>query len=80
MPNYKPLDGADEDVILGLAECNMCVSQTAKKVYLAQYTTWKRIYKIRTLTGLDPLNFYDLVELVQAVKDGKLQEMSKSSN
>lgn len=80
MHNYRPLDGADKDVILGLAECGMCAAQAAKKIYLTESTVQKRIVKIRTLTGLDPRDFYDLVKLVQAVKDGKLQNMSKSSN
>ena len=31
MHNYRPLDDADKDVILGLAECNMCAAQAAKK-------------------------------------------------
>lgn len=62
--------------ILALAANNMNVSQTAVALYMHRNTLVYHIQKVKRKTGLDPLNFYDLVELVRMAKcrraeDGK---------
>ena len=68
--NRKPftkvteLDERDYQVILSLARNNMRATETAYDLHVHRGTILYRIEKIKKITGLDAMKFYDLVNLV----------------
>ena len=56
------------EVILALADNGMKVSEVARKLYASRQSIDKHIARIREITGKDPLNFYDLYDLLLFVK------------
>lgn len=56
------------EVILALADNGMKVSEVARKMYTSRQSIDRHIDIIRKLTGKDPLNFYDLYDLLLFVK------------
>ncbi|MEA5042218.1 MAG: helix-turn-helix domain-containing protein [Oscillibacter ruminantium] len=65
----KSLSSIDAQTILMFADCNMCVSKTADNLFYHRNTIIARLQRIHAKTGLNPLSFYDLVELVAAAKE-----------
>jgi sugar diacid utilization regulator len=59
------LDKCDFLVILTLAKNNMNATDTAHELYRSRNGILYRIGKIKRITGLDPMNFYDLCRLVE---------------
>jgi DNA-binding PucR family transcriptional regulator len=59
------LDEVDYRVILALAENNMRATETAYAMHRHRNGILYRIDKIKRITGLDPMNFYDLCRLVE---------------
>lgn len=57
------------EVILALAENDMNVSRTARKMYLSVSCVRYHIGEIRRGTGLDPRKFYDLVCLADMARN-----------
>lgn len=57
------------EVILAFAECNMRVRETARKMFKHRNTVVYHLQQIKEITGLDPYNFYDLIKLVEGVKE-----------
>ena len=57
-----------KEVILAFADCNMNAAETARKTYRSYNSIEYHIGIIRTITGLDPKNFYDLGKLVMMVR------------
>ena len=57
-------------VINTLAECDMSLNMTAKKLYVHRNTLTYHIEKIKQQTGLDARRFYDLCRLLE-VANGK---------
>lgn len=66
--NYKPLDYMDYRLILILAKNNMRATETSYDLNVHRGTVVYRMGKIKALTGLDPLNFYDLCKLVEIAR------------
>lgn len=66
------LDETDWKILEEFAKNDMCVQRTANANYLANSSVYYRLRKIQHFTGLNPLRFYDLVELLQ-MKDGYLE-------
>lgn len=62
----------DLKIILAYADANMNATQAAKLVFYCRETFYDHLDTIYLVTGLNPRNFYDLIELVKRVKDGKL--------
>lgn len=58
----------EAQIILKLADCNMSVSETARQMFMHRNTIVYHAEKIKRNTGKDPLNFYDLHELVQIAR------------
>lgn len=65
---HKPLDERDFCIILTLAKNNMKATETSYDLDVHRGTVMYRIAKIKEITGLDPLNFYDLCKLVEMAK------------
>lgn len=62
------------DIILALADNQMRISQTARKLFLDRNTVVYHIGLIKSITGKDPMNFYDLCQLVQMAKGQRVNE------
>ena len=58
------MDDRDLCVIIALAECNMKVSDASRILGVHRNTVTYHLEKIKRITGLDPLSFYDLVKLL----------------
>jgi carbohydrate diacid regulator len=63
------LDDKKREIVRAFADCNMNVSATAKKLYLHRNTVVYHLEHIHRQTGLNPLNFYDLIKLLEIVED-----------
>ena len=62
------------EVITKLAENSMNTTATAKQMIMHRNSVYHHIMMIQRDTGLNPLNFYDLCELLReanAVLEGK---------
>lgn len=68
MASEKLLSEKRIDIILSLADNRMNVSEVARKQYMSRNTVVYNIERIREITGKDPLDFYDLHELVRMAK------------
>ena len=55
-------------IILALADNSMQISEAARKLYMHRNTVIYNIGRIRDITGKDPMNFYDLHDLVMLVQ------------
>ena len=64
----------DVEVILALAECGLSPSRAARELNVHRNTVLYHIGEIRNYAGLDPLNFYDMVELLERYKEKKNDE------
>lgn len=65
------MDELDMNIILELANNRMNVCEVSRILFTHRNTVSYRISKIKRLTGLDPLNFYDLYKLVGMVNGRK---------
>ena len=55
-------------IILAMAECNLNMAQTARKLYMCRNTIAYDIQSIKGKTGKDPRKFYDMCELLPMAK------------
>lgn len=58
----------DWRLVLALADNNMNETEVARSVYMHRNTVCYHLRKVKALTGLDPMRFYDLIKLVQIAK------------
>ena len=65
------MDELDMNIILELANNRMNVCEVARILFMHRNTVAYRIKKIKRITGLDLLNFYDLYKLVKIVNGRK---------
>jgi sugar diacid utilization regulator len=64
------------EVITNLAKNNMNTTATAKDMFMHRNSVYHHIWMIQRDTGMNPLNFYDLVELLRkatAVLEGEYE-------
>lgn len=64
----RDLNEFDLKIIVALADCRMNVSEAARQLYAHRNTVAYHIRRIKKITGKDPLNFYDLCDLMKAVR------------
>jgi sugar diacid utilization regulator len=57
------------EVITKLAKNNMNTTATAKEMIMHRNSVYHHIMMIQRNTGKNPLNFYDLVDLLSAAKE-----------
>ena len=79
MANKKPLSDNRCKIILALAENKMNVSEVSRQLYMHRNTVAYQIERIKQLTGKDPLNFYDLYDLVLYVKAERFRRWQMKS-
>lgn len=65
MPNE--LTKLDKDIVLSLADNDMNVSKVARALYMHRNNVIYHLRKVKSLTGLDPMKFYDLCKLIQMI-------------
>lgn len=56
------------EIVVELANCNMNISKTSKAMFMHRNNITYHIRQIRRNTGLNPLNFYELSELLPKAK------------
>ena len=54
----------EKEIIKTLADCDMNVLKTARVMHYHRSTIAYHLRSIKKKTGMDPLNFYDLVRLL----------------
>ena len=59
---------ATAEVIVALAENCLSISKAAKKIYKHRNTVVYQVEKIQRETGKNPLDFYDMLELLPIAK------------
>lgn len=63
------LTDVDVQVVLAFADNDMNVSETSRKLFMHRNTTHYHLERVGKRTGLSPLKFYDLVQLVGILKE-----------
>lgn len=67
-----------QKVILAFADCNMSGNAAAKKLFIDRSCVSYHINRIKAITGKDPRNFWDLVDLVDMVMSGEFDNKEES--
>ena len=62
---FKKLNKDDFEVVVEFAKNNMNVSETSRYLFMHRNTVVYRLERIKNDTGLNPLNFFELVQLLQ---------------
>lgn len=65
----KGLSETDIQVVIAFADSNMRPSVAAKKTFLCRNSILYHLARVKQKTGLDPFQFYDLVELMNIFYD-----------
>ena len=58
----------EAEVIIGLADNGMNVSKVAQKLFMDRSSVYRRIHNIHDDTGKNPLDFFDLLDLLPVAK------------
>ena len=66
---FETLTPDDKRVVMAFADGRMKMKEAARKERYAYTTVIYHLTSVRAKTGLDPRNFHDLAQLVQAIKD-----------
>ena len=69
--NISELTDLDWEIIFGLADNDLKVATTAKKLFMCRGSIEYHIHKIFRKTGLDPRKFHDMVKLLEIERTGK---------
>ena len=56
------------NIILALADADMCISKAARNYFMSEPGYTYQLNRIKAITGKDPTNFYDLCDLILYVK------------
>jgi DNA-binding PucR family transcriptional regulator len=59
----------DIKVVFALADCGLNPSRAARKLFVHRNTVLHHIGEIKSYTGLNPLDFYDMEELLESFKE-----------
>ena len=63
------LNEQEREVILAYADHNMVATDTARSIYRHRNAVFYYLGTVYKKTGLNPKNFYDLIKLVDMVKE-----------
>ena len=61
----KKLTDTDMKILIGFANNNMNASKIAKQLYMHRNTVMYHLEKIKMTTELNPLNFFELIQLME---------------
>ena len=59
------LTDLDIKILIAFADNNMNVSETSRQMFLSRSATFYHLEKVKNKTELNPLNFFDLIELLK---------------
>lgn len=59
----------DAHIVMAMANHNMNVTDVARAIFVHRNTVLYHLDKVKQQTGLDPRQFYDLVELVKMAQE-----------
>lgn len=62
-------DDRKREIILAMADCNLSIAAVAEKLHFNRNNIVYHMNQIKKKTGLNPRNFYDLVELLKMLED-----------
>ena len=62
---FKKLTDCEIKTLIEFANCNMNASETGRQSYLHYNTVIYRLKKVERITGLNPFNFYELIQLME---------------
>ena len=65
------MDDRNKAIILSMADHNMNKAEVARVLYFSRNGVIYHCDVIKQQTGLDPRKFYDLIKLVDMVKEGE---------
>lgn len=65
------LKQTDLETIRALADCSLNIADVSRQTYRHRSTIVYHIERIQRITGLNPLNFYDLIKLLELCKEEK---------
>lgn len=68
------LNDRRREIVLALAEHDLNILAVAREMYFHHNAVRYHCEQIHKKTGLNPRRFYDLVKLVEMVKDGDTNE------
>lgn len=68
--NVSELTPVHRQIIKALADNDMKVSEVARALFMHRNTILYNVARIKKITDKDPLNFFDLHDLVREVKEG----------
>lgn len=63
------MDEFDFAIIRSMANNRMMISRVSKELYTHRNTVTYRLEHIKSRTGLDPKDFYDLVKLLKRYRE-----------
>lgn len=61
-------------IVRALADCDMILSRAARALYRGRAGLQYHLDKIFELTGLNPMNFYDLHKLIRIIEDAEQEK------
>lgn len=61
----KKLTDYEIETLIAFADNNMDASKTSRHQYLHRNTVVYRLEKVKRVTGLNPFNFYELIQLME---------------
>ena len=65
------MNDLQKSIVLSMAEHNMNKAEVARASYFSRGNVLYHCDVIKAQTGLDPRSFYDLIKLVEMVKEGE---------
>ena len=66
------MNDLQKQVIITYAKNDMCIDRTAKAMHYRRSTIGYHIERIRTITGLNPRNFFDMIKLYEMAIGGHI--------
>ena len=69
MDVLEELTPADKNVVIAYAECGMNALGAGRRLHFSNNGINYHLTKVRTLTGLNPREFYDLIKLVELINN-----------
>ena len=68
MPRTKHMRRVHAEIIIAMAEADLCVSECARQLGKHRATVESQIFDLIDITGKDARKFYDLCELLPKAK------------
>ena len=61
-------------MVMEFANCDMNAQLVAHKLHYERTTVVYHLASVHKITGLDPMRFWDLTELVKLIKEGGIED------